>query len=310
MPKLRGPEMTSFPTERRKLAYMDKFRAMLHEKPGMIKTATELMNRAIDDYHPESFEYRPGQTVRYDKPTNTWLINEPGHEVVLDERGQPVLDEKGKYTYREFDEQPFYYGRGTLLVPGEPVADQATGVSVTVLGRSNRDLVSNRLQTERRVDKTDYFKVDINGIAYFVKYATVTQNPGFDEFQATHKAKELLADLLDVEVVEAQLGYQDDQHSWYVASWKKLETAGYIPYDSGRLSNDYGKYVERPKRSQLPTEKYQQIEERLRAAHLDGDLETNLFFIPSTDRFFLLDVTSENRKGIRQPYRDNPQHPR
>ncbi|MFH0819281.1 MAG: hypothetical protein V1898_04765 [Patescibacteria group bacterium] len=294
---------TARESKTRKLAYVDKFRDELRERPGIIRSAVDLMNQAVSEYEPESFEYRPGNTVRYDKDRNIWLINDPGIEYLRDEHGQPVRDEEGRSVMRRFDEQPFYLGRGTLLVPGEAIADPETDLQVTVLGRSNRDIPSGFQQIERRVDKTDYFRVDLNKKPYFVKRSTVTQNPGFDEFRAVQKAKEVLADLGFVEVIDAQLGYQDDQHSWYIASWKELESAGFIPYHPSRLSNDYGRYVDRPRESQLPKKQYREIEKRLRSSNLDVDLASNLFFIPGTDKFFLLDVTSGNIEGIGQPYR-------
>jgi len=300
-----GPKISSIESSYRKLAYVDEFRESLRENPGVLRATMELMNQAINDYNPKSFAYRPRTTVRYDKSTNTWLMNEPGREAVRDEHGQPVIDENRKMVYREFDEQPFYYGRATLLVPGEPTVDQETGLQVTVLGRSNRDLpVSNR-EDIRRVDKTDYFRVDIGGKSYFVKYSTVTPNPGFDEFNAVQQAKEVLADLDFVEVIDAQLGYQDGEKSWYIASWKDLESAGFIPFSPYRLSDDYGKFTERPRYFDLPHEKVKDIRTKLHAAHLDEDVEFNLFLAPNAEKFFLLDITKENNEGIGKPYRPN-----
>ena len=262
-----------------KIAWDRKFREMLRAHPGIIKTAIALVDKAIDEYAPENTTYGSLE-LKYDKETARWL-------------------EEKHAGYR-----PLAYGRGTILVPGRPMMDDKTGLEVVVLGRSNREM-QGMIRT--RFDKCDYLKLSYDGKSFFVKRSFVTTNPGFIEFSNIQEAKELLKDLPNVGVVDAKMGYQDKNESWYISKWENLETDGFQSDPYNQL-NDYGK-------NKLPAEtqdsffafenerdylNYKQgrklIEEKLKPTGIDRDLNANLFYNPKTKTFILLDVTG-GRKG-------------
>ncbi|PIT92979.1 MAG: hypothetical protein COU06_02520, partial [Candidatus Harrisonbacteria bacterium CG10_big_fil_rev_8_21_14_0_10_38_8] len=221
MLKKEGPETTTVEGKEKKLGYENEFRALLKENPGILKVAIKLIDQALEEYNPPEKivdnEYSEKVKLMYDKEANKWL--------------QGLKDYHLRY--------PMRIGRGTLLVPGEPVKDEESGLTVTVLGRSNRKF-------PKREDIGDYLKITFQGQSFFVKRSYITISPGFREFQDTLTAKEALKELEYVKVIEAKLGYQDDKESWFVSRFEDLETAGYKPgvlennIFSSREHDDYG----------------------------------------------------------------------
>ena len=68
-----------------------------------------------------------------------------------------------------------------------------------------------------------YLKVEVNGEAFFVKTVPgfYSEGAGTKELVSLKKAKKLLKDLKDVEVVDFQLGYQDNKGTTYfVSKWE------------------------------------------------------------------------------------------
>ena len=313
MPKEITPTTTSLESKSRKLAYDNEFREMFRENPGIIKTAIELIDRAIIDYDPVFVNNVFNMQVRYDKETNKWL-REKRKFILKDEKidysgpeGAPITESDGWID--------FHYGRNVLLAPGKQIADEKTGLEVTILGRSNRDLYGIHA---RRVDICEYIKISIKGQDFFVKRSFVTQNPGFTEFKNIMSAKEALRDLNFVRVVDAQLGYQNKNESWYVSKWENLESAGFTTFDTAISWDDYGEIkqerINEPENSFLGFESEQEyeeaeekvnlIKEKLKPLHLEHDLDANLFYNHKTKTFILLDVTGgEDNTGIGNPIR-------
>ena len=168
----------------------------------------------------------------------------------------------------------------------------------------------------QRLDTSTYLKVTLGEKAFFIKKSVVTDNPGFEEFKNSAKAAEVMGGVENLSVVDAQLGYQDSNQSWFVSKWEDLERVGYFPSDAwiGGIPNDYGKflfsgleeitnkskeiYEVKPKISAT----IQQIKMRLREVGIEMvDIDPNLFYNPETGKFFLLDITATKTKGIRQP---------
>src|SRR3989344_541205 len=307
MPKEKQPEITSFPTENRKLAYTNEFRNLLRENPGIIKTAISLMDRAIEAYNPGKVRIgKEGYELQYDRKKRGWLYAR--REYVFGDDGKIVLDEHGGAVTEPRDLRIIDFGRGVVLAPGKPIKEKVSGLEVTVIGRSNRDVCVGTFGDLRRLDNCDYIKLNLKGNYFFVKRSFVTQNPGFIEFKNVHRAKELLADLDFVKVVDAQLGYQDKKQSWYISKWEDLEAVGFTPYKHGIGLigfDDYGKLSGLPtsvEGSYLGFEKeedfkqaqinYGFIIDKLKPYDLSHDLGQNLFYNFKTKAFILLDVTS------------------
>ncbi|EKE01743.1 MAG: hypothetical protein ACD_21C00063G0001 [uncultured bacterium] len=184
-------------------------------------------------------------------------------------------------------------------------------MSVQILGISIRDFYSTSGSdsdnfTLTKIDRTTYLKVKVGAEAYFVKKSKAIQTVGYDEFNNTAKAKAALADCADVEVVDMKLGYSDDRQSWFVSKWQNLEAAGYSPLIFFRdgAHNDYG---EIPSPSHQPDwrdlrKRMFEIVNRLRAAGVDvTDFMCNFFYNPERDKFFLLDVTTNQDHKLNQP---------
>ncbi len=313
MPRETGLDTSSSESEHRKLAYANEFRAMLRKHPGILKVAMEMVDKRLAEYNPAPMKLGKAEIpLKYDQQTGRWLQERKMH---------PMVDGKIDFSqYEESEWDPLGYGRGVILAPGEPMVDENTGLTVTVLGRSNRDLPSGLfgLGSTTRIDKADYLKVDFHGHAFFVKKSFVTQNPGFVEFQNVIAARELLSDLDFVKVVEAQLGYQDKKQSWYVSKWEDLEAAGFEPFGEHMSINDYGQSTrlgydvpgsyrgfENQQAYEEAHQKAKAIKQRLEAGSIHRDLGSNLFYNRETKTFILLDPTGEDKnKTVGQPIRD------
>jgi len=306
-----GSDITSFETENRKLAYANEFRSLLKENPGIIKTAEVLIDKAIDEYNPPDTSFGVIE-LTYDKESGKWFEKGRKRPVMKDrsmvftESGEPLLERV-----------PMGYGRGTILVPGKPVKDDATGLELNLLGRSNREFYTSSWSDTVRVDKCDYLRLNFKGESFFLKRSFVTTNPGFVEFSNVTSAKEALKDLDFVRVVDAQLGYQDKNESWYVSKWEDLERAGFSPHNES--VNDYGEITAVPRGtpgSYLGYEsedEYNQVQERVKTIkqkltqkNIQRDLAVNLFYNRVTKTFMLLDVTGEDPdKTLGNPIRED-----
>ena len=72
-----------------------------------------------------------------------------------------------------------------------------------------------------------YFKLDIGEDSFFVKSkpktAINTKGEGYDEFKSTSEAKQKIKDIPWVEVIEFQVGYQDNKgNTFFVSKWRDL----------------------------------------------------------------------------------------
>ncbi|MFA6519999.1 MAG: hypothetical protein WCT44_00120 [Candidatus Paceibacterota bacterium] len=285
MPKETSPNIRSIEgrTGKRRIAYQEEFRNLLREHPGIVRTAQKLANQAIAEYSPPELKMKNEEgyvrELQYDKETGQWLrlVDDELYEIKNGKLFFPDLDPDVKLG----DWIPMDFGRGTLLYPGKPIMDESSGLVVSVLGRSNREL-SNDFTIRR--DKCDYFTMTIGDKTFFVKRAYVTTNPGWSEFKNTISAKEVLKDLPFVKVAEAQLGYQDENESWYISMWETIENAGYDSYSTTFRTKDL-------------VEKVDKIRDRLRSVSLDYDVSANLFYSPFTETFILVDVTGTDRLG-------------
>jgi len=298
-----GPDITSVESGDKKLAYNNEFRQMLREHTGIIKTAVELADKAANEYHPADAKYGIIE-LRYNPETRRWEMQRERH--IFGEDGKFLYSDTGEPLYEPSGWEPFNYGRGVILAPDEPVTDETSGLTITTLGRSNRELPQGMPVRAVIVDDCDYFKMQLEDDAFFVKRSFITINPGFTEFRNTVQASELLKDLDFVHVVSAQLGYQDDHQSWYVSKWVDMESAGFAMYDDP--ISDYGTIVERaPKDAREwflgfeTEEEYRDVKqkadlitERLKSAHLALDVDANLFYSRQTKTFILFDVTAKN----------------
>lgn len=282
----------------RRLGYAQEFRQMVHEHPGILRTTLELTQKAEDAYNPpnitlQAFEYQ-------------WNKERVEFEAIkiLGE----ALPEPTSYGQ-------IIGGRGIILVPGETLRDEGSGLEVTVLGRSNREFWTLYPPQEiTRVDKSTYIKAKLGKSEFFVKKSTHSTNPGFEEFKNTIMVKETLAGIENLQVTEAQLGYTDDHESWFVSKWEDLESTGFFPYNAFLYnnSNDYGKFTpgetlmdKKPMRIKV-TEKAQvvihEVKTRLSKIGMQiGDFRSNLLYNPETDKFFLLDITTDHDKTLGQP---------
>jgi hypothetical protein len=273
----------------KKLAYLQEFRDLLKESPGIIKKAEELIDKGIEDYNPEDIVLR-GAHLKYDKGNVRWF--EEKRRVVLGPDGKIQYDHDGHVVTTHAGWGPTFLGRGTFLSPGETMTDEETGLSLTILGRSNRVFHTSRIVRE---DKSDYIKVTLGGESYFIKRCSATFNPGFTEFKSTIKARDVLRGMSYVKVIEPQLGYQDEKDSWFISKWEDLKGLDYRPqnslddyatgvgYEKLRTNEDYDNYEF----------KRRNIEDVLRKAKLNLDLDSNLLYSQETGTFILLDVAED-----------------
>ena len=286
----------------RKLGYVQEFRHMLREHPGIINTALLLTQKAEDEYAPPNIKIGLGELEWNKEKTEFEVVKRDGENI------------------KPMPYSQFIWGRGTVLIPGDTVKDEKTGLEVTVLAKTNRKFYGGFIGTGslNRIDMSTYLKMKLGDKTFFVKKSSATNNPGYEEFKNSKKAKGALADLDDVTVVDAQLGYEDNQQSWFVSKWEDLESTGFFPVDSweGGVPNDYGEFLPKAKdiEEELAEERKikqkaksvtEQIKIRLAEAGIDiQDIDPNLFYNPQTDKFFLLDITPrEETKGVGQPRR-------
>lgn len=162
-----------------------------------------------------------------------------------------------------------------------------------------------------RTDLTTYLKVSLSENAFFVKKSTPSNNPGFTEFNNNIRAQEVLHEVDSIEVVNAKLGYTDDKQSWFVSEWHDLEKVGFISFDSAQITSttDYAEDIPETDEMEFIEQHVPiirgKVDEVRRVAKEAGlliaDLNMNLFYNPSTRKFLLLDVTSRDSAGLRQP---------
>ena len=182
---------------------------------------------------------------------------------------------------------------------------------------SRREVLIGKWGNQVRRDYTDYFKAKLDDKSFFVKRSRITPTPGFHEFKNTVKAKEILADLDYAKVVEPQLGYSDDEQSWYVSSWEEIESAGFIALRDAQWGSidEYGNRtdsiftptrdqdeMEAQERKDLKIEeRYKVVKSRLSEAGIGGDLDQNLFVNPENESFILIDLTSQEGPVLGEP---------
>lgn len=312
MPKEKGSEITTFEQSNKKLTYANDFRILLKENPGILRTASDLMEKAKQEYNPKEFRIGgSGFFIKYDKESNKWLEGVPKY--LLDENYQPILDQNGAEQIIDIKYKSLNLGRNTMLAAASPVYDEKTNLEVTMFGSSNRHLKS---RGRERIDICEYFKLTKDGETFFVKKSYITTNPGYTEFRNIQEAKKLLADLDFIKVVDAQLGYQDKNISWYVSKWEDLEKVGFGPSGMLGLFDDYGNSFEDkefgPKGFKTQEDldqfekKIQLIKERLVKSGLDRDLDANLFYNYKTKTFILLDVTGGDGETLGNPHKKIP----
>jgi hypothetical protein len=253
--------------------------------------------------------------VRFEKETGKWL--QENRSLVMGPDGKVQFDPiTGKSITELVGWRDLDFGRGTILVPGQPIMDEENKIEVTLLGRSNREIALWYDRT--RFDKCDYLKIAFQGQSFFVKRSFITINPGFTEFQRTASAKKVLNGMDFVKVVEAKLGYQDKKESWFISKWENLEEAGFatlLVYS--REYDDYGKkikgvfaeyghseYLNQEREYRDAEQKAELIRTRLKKEGISHDIAGNLFYNPKTKTFILIDVTSESTKELGNPIRE------
>lgn len=262
----------------RRLGYAQEFKDMIHEHPGILRTALRLTQEAEDEYNPPNIRVEPAELQ--------WNKEKTEFEVI--KHGDRTLEEPMPYG-------EFIAGRGVILVAGETLKDPKTGLEVTALAKRNLD-------ASRRKEITTYFKITLEDKSFFIKKSVATMFPGYKEFKNSIKAKKFLSGLKDLQIIEAQLGYTDSHQSWFVSKWQDLESEGFFPYEAlwGYSNpNDYGEFPEEQEVDSFHlnlVEKVQstikQIETRSTEAGIHiFDLEANLFVNPKTGKLFFLDVT-------------------
>ena len=276
----------------KKLGYNTEFRQMLRKHPGIIKTAMQLSKKAEDDYSPQDSLWGV-VPMHWDREKKRW------YEV----REVDPADDTPDIPIQHSSQ------RGIMLKPGENQIDPVTGLEVTLLGTSDREWRPAPRHVSR-IDKSSYFKMSLGENAFFVKKSTATTNPGFDEFSNTLRASEALKGLADyVEVVEMQLGYQDNQQSWYISKWRDDLVNLVATTDVGTLDpiTDYGEIIPNDEFF-LENKEYEaianaknMIRTKLEEAGMDiHDLNSNLFYNQKTKKWVLLDVTVGDSSRLNQ----------
>ncbi len=270
----------------RRLGYAKEFRRMLREHPRILKTAIQLTQKAEDEY--------TSLNVQVGRFEVQWNKDETRFDII-------------KLDGKEQESQPYSLGRGVLLAPGKTLKDEENGLEVTVLGKIN---VSRPGKTR---NISTYLKMKLGDQVFFVKKSVATNNPGYREFKNSGRVRAALHDLENLGVVEAQMGYDDDHQSWFVSKWHDLESEGFSSFGTWAFTevNDYGVTVHPVKNSEEHfllsddpiaignkiVKMIYRIEASLRAVGIEiHDLTWNLFYNPKTDKFFLLDVTSQNSR--------------
>lgn len=292
----------------RKLGNSLEFKKLLHEHPGVLRSTLDLTRRADEVYNPRDIQL--GTTiVSWSKERNQFELIRMGD-----------LDLSATRARRPYF--AYFPSRGVLFAHGDSFKDEARNLEVTVLGKSNRIWGRNDdIIPPARRDNSTYFKIKLGNDVFFVKKSTATNNPGYWEFTNTSKTSQVLQSVSNLEVVEAQLGYEDYDQSWFVSKWKDLESSGFLPTMLLHSYNrdDYGKHLyeddptleemcrreaERTERDKKIDSKITEIQSKMSEVGMQlRDLKTNLFYNPETDKFFLLDITTEIApEGIQQGF--------
>ncbi len=309
MRKESSEEATFVETEHRKLGYATEFKTFVKENPGFLKNTRELIAKAEKDYSPGILHIGDIES-RWVGPKGFW----------------EVFREKGDLLEKPFplsQHRRFSMSRTAFFMPGINYVDSSNTTEVKILGKFYREWPDRR-GIPGRIDQTTYAKVGHNGKYFFVKKSPITIMPGFREFTNTMKAKSVLQNIDYVKVIEAQLGYQDATQSWFVSRWELLEKAGFGPVSqqggtTGR--DDYAQPIDSPDTLQfgydyklLDTFSEEEKERRSKALRTERllmldredmilqtlkgagiftqDLESNIFYNPTSHTFILLDLAA------------------
>jgi len=150
--------------------------------------------------------------------------------------------------------------------------------------------------TKIKLSTIPVFKIEINNNIYFVKINhlpnSVIGEKGFNEFNSTEYAKELIKDIPWAEIAENQLGYKDDKYAYYVSKWNELLYSSNL----GEHIEELEDYVENnPNNSQKEKKEISEwknkvliLREKLVGFH---DLfEHNMAYDPSSKKLYLFDL--------------------
>lgn len=299
-----GSDPVSLESATRHLMYDPEFKSVIHEHPGIISAAKNLMQMASLDYNPSSFT-AGGYEMTWDKEHEIW--EETAYQGVPRGRRDPNIPLAP------------VLGRGTFLRRGDEFTDDKTGLSVIMLGKSRREYIGQSERTRMlgvlgqfenpvRRDVTDYFKLSIDGKEFLLKRSEATQNPGFQEFENAKRARELLADMNKVRVILPLLGYVDSHESWLVSPWTELESVGFASSENYLMGgiDDYGNNLPQNEDRSDMVVKFRKVKNEIINRLEDGGMEiedkdVNFFMNPATEESVLFDITTKGGLKLNQP---------
>ncbi|MDD5068184.1 MAG: hypothetical protein PHS53_03810 [Candidatus Pacebacteria bacterium] len=181
--------------------------------------------------------------------------SESGRELVYANEFKQLIHENPGIiaSFRKLEKEAEEKYKSTELKYGDSLED--AGLRLTAIWR--RDLHPGQINVWKHplVEKSDmYFKAEIGSHAFFIKRTPGLEEDmgGVQEFFSMQRAKEKLKDFPGVEVVDFQLGYQDNNNvTYFVSKWT----------DGIRLDRYLESLIERAKteidsetRSQMNTE--------------------------------------------------------
>jgi hypothetical protein len=141
-----------------------------------------------------------------------------------------------------------------------------------------------------------YLKVEVGGEVFFVKTVPgfyVLYN-GVQELKSLEKAKSLLADLENVDVVDFKLGYKDENGTTYfVSKWEGgialMDYLAKLRYEIMQSVKDATSILNLLKEEARISDTLKKIKLRLQSDFVDV-FEQNIIYDPKTDKFRIFDI--------------------
>lgn len=157
-----------------------------------------------------------------------------------------------------------------------------------------RITVIDKHRRNQTVIPGSYLKVEIKSEIFFVKrkggFWDRDEGLGFNEFNSLIKAREVLKDIEGVEVVDFQLGYQDEEKriSYFVSKW--IDGASMDDYIAGLRIKNTGYFEDKNIEAQISSlySRVNKIISKLQSFY-DVGID-NMLYDPVSDKILIFDI--------------------
>lgn len=172
---------------------------------------------------------------------------------------------------------------------GDELADGEVKVNViNVKGKESHKLALNRMRT--------YERAKIGDDNFFVKSKAAFHGMGLgaEEFESCQKAKEVVKDMHDVEIIEYELGYQDSmKRTFFVSRWLDFPRLDIYFREKFERNIITGPSIWRKKEETedaILENRYNEVVRIMAYKGFDDCYSHNMLYDPIEKKFYLFDI--------------------